>query len=151
MLLSESALLSIHTLEQAGFEVYAVGGCVRDSLLGLIPHDYDLCTNATPEKTARVFAAYPLVRSGEKHGTIGVVMDKQVIEITTFRTEGGYQDSRHPDWVAFVSDLREDLARRDFTVNAMAYNPRCGYVDPFGGQHDLQNKTLRTVGDPRER
>ena len=147
MQLSDAARLCMDTLEQAGFEAYAVGGCVRDSLLGNIPHDYDLCTNALPEETAGLFSGYTLVRSGEKHGTIGVVIDKEVIEITTFRTEGGYADGRHPDWVRFVPCLQEDLARRDFTVNAMAYSPRNGYIDPFGGQTDLQNKVLRTVGD----
>ncbi len=148
MFLPETILQCIHTLEQDGFDAYAVGGCVRDSLLGITPHDYDLCTNATPEDTARLFQDHTLVRSGEKHGTIGVVIKNRVIEITTFRTEGGYQDSRHPDWVRFVSNVEEDLARRDFTVNAMAYHPDKGYIDPFGGQEDLQNKILRTVGDP---
>lgn len=138
-------------LRQAGFEAYAVGGCVRDSLLGLTPHDYDLCTNALPEETASLFAGHTLVRSGEKHGTIGVVFDKEVIEITTFRTEGGYQDSRHPDWVRFVSSIEEDLSRRDFTVNAMAYCPQTGYIDPFGGKQDLEKGILRTVGDARLR
>ncbi len=151
MFLPKPVLFCMHTLEQAGFEAYAVGGCVRDSLLGLIPHDYDLCTNALPAETAKLFENYTLVRSGEKHGTIGVVIDGEVIEITTFRTEGGYQDSRHPDWVQFVSSIEEDLSRRDFTVNAMAFHPSCGYVDPFGGQADLQNKTLRTVGNPQAR
>ena len=151
MFLPENVCICIRALEQAGFSAYAVGGCVRDALLGLTPHDYDLCTNALPEETARVFEAYSLVRSGEKHGTIGVVMDGEVMEITTFRTEGGYQDSRHPDWVKFVSGLNEDLSRRDFTVNAMAYNPKTGYIDPFGGQEDLKNKILRTVGDPTAR
>ena len=151
MQLSDAARLCLDTLEQGGYEAYAVGGCVRDSLLGKCPHDYDLCTNALPEETARLFAGYTLVRSGEKHGTIGVVLGKEVIEITTFRTEGGYQDGRHPDWVRFVPCLQEDLARRDFTVNAMAYNPHLGYIDPFGGQNDLQNKILRTVGDARAR
>ncbi len=141
----------LQALEDAGFQCYAVGGCVRDSLLGLTPHDYDLCTDAAPAETARVFGAWPLVRSGEKHGTVGVVMDNQVIEITTFRTEGGYADSRHPDWVKFVPSLKEDLARRDFTVNAMAYNPKTGYADPFGGREDLQNRVLRCVGDPAAR
>lgn len=151
MYLPESALQCIHTLEQAGYEAYAVGGCVRDSLLGKTPGDYDLCTNATPEQTARLFHGFTLVRSGEKHGTIGVVIGKEVLEITTFRTEGGYQDSRHPGWVQFVSALQEDLARRDFTVNAMAYNPKTGYVDPFGGQQHLEDRVLRTVGNPRQR
>ena len=151
MFLPEPVLQCIQTLEQAGFEAYAVGGCVRDALLGLQPHDYDLCTGATPQMTARLFSQYPLVRSGEKHGTIGVVMGKDVIEITTFRTEGGYQDSRHPDWVRFVTAIEEDLARRDFTVNAMAYSPIRGYIDPFGGQQDLQNRILRTVGCPGDR
>lgn len=151
MQLSDAARLCLDILEQAGYEAYAVGGCVRDSLLGKCPHDYDLCTNALPEDTCRLFAGYTLVRSGEKHGTIGVVLDKEVIEITTFRTEGGYRDGRHPDWVRFVPCLQEDLARRDFTVNAMAYNPRLGYIDPFGGQQDLQDKILRTVGDAQAR
>lgn len=147
MFLPESVMLCIQTLENAGFEAYAVGGCVRDALLGLQPHDYDLCTNATPDETARLFSAYSLVRSGEKHGTIGVVMDHEVYEITTFRTEGDYQDSRHPNWVQFVKKLEDDLARRDFTVNAIAYAPDKGYIDPFGGIQDLQNRILRTVGD----
>lgn len=141
----------IQMLEQAGFCAYAVGGCVRDALLGLTPKDYDLCTNALPEDICRVFAHYPLVKSGEKHGTIGVVTDGQVIEITTFRKEGGYQDCRHPDWVEFVPRVEEDLSRRDFTVNAMAYTPSEGYVDPFGGQTDLAQKILRAVGDPSVR
>ncbi len=151
MFLPEKVLLCISTLEQAGFEAYAVGGCVRDSLLGLMPQDYDLCTSATPSETAALFSHYTLVRAGEKHGTIGVVIDNEVIEITTFRAEGGYRDNRHPDWVRFVSRVEDDLARRDFTVNAMAFNPQRGYVDPFDGQQDLENGILRTVGNPRER
>ena len=151
MKLPASTARCIRTLEQAGFRAYAVGGCVRDSLLGLTPHDYDLCTNALPQETAALFDGYTLVRSGEKHGTIGVVMDGQVYEITTFRTEGGYADSRHPDWVKFVPSVEEDLARRDFTVNAMAYSPKEGYVDPWGGQADLHDHILRAVGDPATR
>lgn len=151
MQLPENVLTCIRTLENAGHQCYCVGGCVRDSLLGRAPTDYDLCTDALPEETAALFSGCTLVRAGEKHGTIGVVMDGAVYEITTFRTEGGYQDSRHPGWVRFVPDLREDLARRDFTVNAMAYSPRDGYIDPFGGQEDLKNKILRTVGDPTAR
>ena len=148
MYLPRSVSQCMQALENAGFEAYAVGGCVRDSLLGITPHDYDLCTNAMPEQTCQVFQGYFLVRSGEKHGTIGVVTDDGVVEITTFRTEGDYQDGRHPGWVHFVSTIQEDLSRRDFTVNAMAYSPRTGLVDPWGGQADLQQKTLRTVGDP---
>ena len=151
MALPAAVMHCITRLEQAGFEVYAVGGCVRDDLLGLTPHDYDLCTNARPEETAAVFADFQLVRNGEKHGTIGVVMDGAVYEITTFRAEGTYSDNRHPDSVEFVSDLKTDLARRDFTVNAMAYNPKTGYVDPFGGRKDLQAKVLRAVGHAETR
>ena len=149
--LPQPVQLCMTRLEEAGFESYVVGGCVRDMLLGLTPQDYDICTSATPEQTAEVFADYQLVRSGEKHGTIGVVIDGAVYEITTFRTEGGYTDSRHPDWVEFVSDVQEDLARRDFTVNAMAYSPKTGIIDPFGGQEDLKNQVLRAVGIPEKR
>ena len=141
----------IDRLENAGFAAYAVGGCVRDALLGRIPHDYDLCTAATPADTARLFADFPQVHAGEKHGTIGVIFEKEVCEITTFRTEGDYTDSRHPQWVSFVTDIEQDLARRDFTINAMAYSPTRGYCDPFGGQKDLQNHILRAVGDPEQR
>ncbi len=151
MFLPEKALYCINALEQAGFAAYAVGGCVRDALLGLTPADYDLCTAATPEQIREVFRDFPLIRNGEKHGTVGVILDKEVYEITTFRTEGGYQDSRHPDWVRFVTRIEEDLARRDFTVNAMAYSPTRGLADPWGGQQDLKDKILRAVGDPAAR
>jgi len=138
-------------LDDNAFDAYVVGGCVRDAILGRQPQDYDICTDALPEEIVKVFRKYQLVRSGEKHGTIGVVMDCQVYEITTFRTEGAYSDSRHPDWVEFVGSLKQDLSRRDFTVNAMAYSPALGYLDPFGGQQDLEDKVLRTVGDPAQR
>ena len=151
MKLPQAVQYCMTALEAAGFRVFAVGGCVRDSLLGLTPADFDLCTSAKPEEISRVFAGHQLLHHGEKHGTIGVVLDGQVFEITTFRTEGGYEDARHPNWVDFVENVEEDLARRDFTVNAMAYNPATGYVDPFGGQQDLQRKILRTVGDPEAR
>ena len=151
MQLPQAVQYCIASLEAAGFEAYAVGGCVRDSLLGLTPADYDLCTNAKPEETARVFATHQLLHHGQKHGTVGVVLEGQVYEITTFRTEGGYEDARHPGWVAFVGSVEEDLARRDFTVNAMAYNPKTGYIDPFGGQEDLTRRILRAVGDPATR
>ena len=121
----------LEKLTDAGFDAYMVGGCVRDSLLDKTPQDYDLCTNALPEEICEVFKDFQLVKSGEKHGTIGVVIEKEVYEITTFRTEGDYTDSRHPGWVKFVPNIEEDLSRRDFTVNAMAYTPKGGLVDPF--------------------
>lgn len=149
--LPQGAGLCISMLEQAGFKAYAVGGCVRDSLLGKSPADFDLCTSAEPSQICRVFEKMPLVRNGEKHGTIGVCADHALYEITTFRREGGYEDSRHPDWVEFVSSIEEDLSRRDFTVNAMAYHPAEGLIDPFGGQEDLKNGILRAVGEPGRR
>ena len=144
-------LYCLDRLENAGFATYAVGGCVRDSLLGLTPHDFDLCTCATPEQVQAVFHDHRLVLAGEKHGTVTVVLDSQLVEITTFRVEGGYQDNRHPDWVKFVPTVEEDLSRRDFTVNAMAYSPRRGFADPFDGQNDLEKKILRAVGAPKLR
>ena len=151
MVLPEYVMQCLQRLENAGFPCYAVGGCVRDSLLGLTPHDYDLCTAATPEQIKAVFADLPLVLAGEKHGTVGVITEKNVVEITTFRTEGAYQDNRHPDWVEFVDRIEADLARRDFTVNAMAWSPVRGLADPFGGRQDLENKVLRAVGVPEKR
>ena len=151
MKLPDYALLCIRRLEEAGFAAYAVGGCVRDAVLGLTPHDYDLCTSAKPHQLKALFADFPLVTAGEKHGTIGVVVEGNVVEITTFRTEGGYTDSRHPTWVEFVEDITGDLARRDLTVNAMAYSPTRGFADPFGGREDLKNGILRAVGDPGTR
>ena len=151
MYLPESIVQCINALEKAGFAAYVVGGCVRDACLGLTPQDYDMCTSATPEQTEAVFSGKRLVLAGKKHGTIGVVTDSGVVEITTFRTEGSYKDNRHPDWVQFVTDVESDLARRDFTVNAMAYSPTRGYADPFGGREDLKKGILRAVGDPEKR
>ena len=151
MFLPEYILTCIRMLEEAGFAAYAVGGCVRDALLGLTPHDYDLCTNARPDEIRRVFASFRLVLSGEKHGTVTVMVEKEPVEITTFRTEGDYADSRHPQWVEFVPEIEKDLARRDFTVNAMAYSPTRGFADPFGGRQDLKDRVLRAVGDPTAR
>ena len=148
MYIPNSVLELINKLEDAGYETWVVGGCVRDHLMGSVPHDYDCCTAAAPEQMQALFADRQLVLAGLKHGTVGVVTEAGVVEITTFRTEGGYLDSRHPDWVKFVRDVKEDLARRDFTVNAMAYSPRRGLCDPFGGQADLKNGLLRAVGDP---
>lgn len=151
MILPAYILYCINALETAGFAAYAVGGCVRDACLGLEPHDYDLCTSALPEETEEVFRSHTLILEGKQHGTITVVTAEGPVEITTFRTEGGYQDNRHPDWVKFVSRVEEDLARRDFTVNAMAYSPKRGFADPFGGRKDLENRVLRAVGDPTKR
>ena len=151
MFLPENIQNCIDLLENAGFAAYAVGGCVRDACLGLSPHDYDLCTSALPSQTESVFKDYRLVLAGEKHGTVTVITEGGPVEITTFRTEGGYRDNRHPDWVKFVPDIEGDLARRDFTVNAMAYSPKRGFADPFGGRKDLRNHVLRAVGDPKAR
>lgn len=151
MNLPQHVSLCISKLKEAGWECYAVGGCVRDFCLDQTPTDYDLCTNALPGEIRRVFAGGELVLAGEKHGTVGVVTSQGVVEITTFRREGGYEDSRHPQWVQFVSGIEEDLSRRDFTVNAMAYSPETGVVDPFGGREDLKNGILRAVGDPTTR
>jgi len=149
--LPETVAKCIRTLSDAGYPAYAVGGCVRDTQLGEPVQDYDLCTSATPDQIAEIFSQYHLIRAGEKHGTVGVVIDGTVYEITTFRSEGEYKDNRHPDWVSFVDDLETDLARRDFTVNAMAYSPVTGLQDPWGGTEDLKKRILRTVGDPEQR
>ena len=151
MYLPEYIQNCIDLLENAGFAAYAVGGCVRDACLGLQPHDYDLCTSALPAQTEEVFRDCRLVLAGEKHGTVTVLTEGGPVEITTFRTEGGYRDNRHPDWVKFVPDIEGDLARRDFTINAMAYSPKRGFADPFGGRADLENHILRAVGDPVSR
>ena len=151
MKLPQYVMDCIEALESRGFAAYAVGGCVRDACLGLTPHDYDLTTNALPEEMEAVFADRRLVLAGNKHGTVGVVTEAGVVEITTFRTEGDYQDNRHPGWVRFVPHIEEDLARRDFTVNAMAYSPSRGFADPFGGREDLSRRILRAVGDPATR
>ncbi len=151
MKLPRSVLSCLERLESRGFACYAVGGCVRDWLLGRPCADYDLCTSATPEEIKSVFHGENLVLAGEKHGTVGVVTPDGVVEITTFRTEGGYIDNRHPDWVQFVDRIEDDLSRRDFTVNAMAYSPTRGLIDPFGGADDLKNRILRCVGDPETR
>ncbi len=151
MLIPAAVARCLETLEQAGFEAYCVGGCVRDRLLGQEPHDFDLCASATPEEMKTLFHDQDLVLAGEKHGTVGVVTEEGVVEITTFRKEGAYGDNRHPDRVEFVTDIRQDLARRDFTVNAMAWSPKRGLQDPFGGEQDLKKGILRCVGDPETR
>ena len=151
MRLPEHAARAIARLEAAGFEAWAVGGCVRDSLRGAAPHDWDLCTAARPEQMQAVFAGERVLETGLKHGTLTLLTDGGPLEITTFRTDGGYSDGRHPDGVRFVGHIADDLARRDFTVGAMAWHPERGLYDPFGGQTDLQNGVLRAVGDPDTR
>ena len=141
----------IDALEKAGHSAYAVGGCVRDHLLGLEPHDYDLCTDALPDRIREIFADHELVLAGLKHGTVSVIFPEDLVEITTFRTEGDYADSRHPGWVRFVDRVEDDLARRDFTINAMAWSPSGGLKDPFGGAEDMKKGLLRTVGCPEDR
>ncbi len=142
---------AIDILESSGFECFAVGGCVRDSLLQKECHDIDLTTNATPEEMKQSFSSFHVIETGLKHGTLTVLIDRQPLEITTYRTESDYSDGRHPDRIRFTRNLRDDLFRRDFTVNAMAYSPRGGLVDLFGGQTDLQNKVLRCVGNAEDR
>ena len=149
--MDEGAAELLDTLHRAGYAAYVVGGCVRDSLLGLTPHDWDLCTSALPQQVMELFGAQRCIPTGLQHGTVTVKQSGALYEITTFRTEGTYTDGRHPDEVHFVPDVREDLARRDFTINAMAYNEKEGLVDPFGGQADLQSGVLRAVGVPRQR
>ncbi len=141
----------ISTISRAGYQAYIVGGCVRDAFLGVTPQDYDLTTDATPDTICRLFADCQLALTGLKHGTVTVIIDAIPYEITTFRTESGYADHRHPDSVAFSRSLTDDLSRRDFTVNAMAYSPRTGLVDPYDGQADLQARLIRCVGDPDKR
>lgn len=135
-------------LEASGFEAFVVGGCVRDSIMGIEPCDWDVCTSAKPSQIKEVFAnIMPVILTGEKHGTVTVVSEKNNVEVTTFRTDGNYTDSRHPESVTFVSSIEEDLSRRDFTVNAIAYNSQNGIVDIFGGKEDIDNKVIKCVGD----
>ena len=138
-------------LNQAGFEAHVVGGCVRDLLMNKTPKDYDLTTSAHPEAIQRVFQGFPMTLDGLKHGTVRVILNHEPLEITTFRVDCGYSDGRHPDAVRFTPSLTEDLLRRDFTINAMAYAPSSGLSDPFDGRRDIQNRLIRCVGDPERR
>ena len=139
----------IQVLQSHGYEAYAVGGCVRDSILGRVPDDWDITTSATPEETKSLF--FKTFDTGIEHGTVTVLMDKEAFEVTTYRVDGKYEDSRHPSEVTFTRNLKEDLLRRDFTINAMAYNDKEGLVDIFGGMQDLEHKIIRCVGDARAR
>ncbi len=147
----EYVLSVLDALERAGYEAWAVGGCVRDALLGREPHDWDVCTAATPGEMRGALTGFRLLDTGEKHGTLTAMVHGEPVEITTFRADGAYTDHRRPDGVSFVTSLREDLARRDFTVNAMACHPERGIADYFGGQEDLRAGLIRCVGDAHER
>ena len=149
--LDPGAALLLDALHGAGHAAYVVGGCVRDSLLGLDPHDWDLCTSARPEQVMALFGEEKCIPTGLQHGTVTVKQGGRLYETTTFRTEGAYSDGRHPDAVCFVPDVREDLARRDFTINAMAYSAEEGLIDPFGGRDDLAAHLVRAVGEPERR
>ena len=138
-------------LEAAGFHAYAVGGCVRDALMGRVPGDYDVTTDAKPAEMQAVFADCRVVETGLKHGTLTVVKDGMNVETTTYRIDGTYGDGRHPDGVTFTDRLADDLGRRDFTVNAMAYAPGVGIVDLFGGREDLARRSIRCVGRAADR
>lgn len=139
----------IETMEAGGYEAYAVGGCIRDSILGRIPDDWDITTSASPQEVKRLFCR--TIDTGIQHGTVTVMIGREGFEVTTYRIDGEYEDGRHPKEVTFTSSLIEDLKRRDFTINAMAYNEKEGLVDVFGGMEDIENRLIRCVGDPRER
>lgn len=145
------AARALARLHEAGFEAWLVGGCVRDMLLGCAPKDYDLATSARPEETKAVFQGETVLETGIRHGTVTVLLEGMPLEITTYRVDGAYSDARHPDGVTFADNLRADAARRDFTINAMAYAPGRGLRDYFGGQADLRAGCLRAVGDPGTR
>lgn len=138
-------------LENAGFEAYVVGGCVRDEIMGKTAHDYDITTSAEPQETEQVFADCRVVETGIKHGTVIVLYKGLSVEITTFRVDGDYPDGRHPSNVAFSKSIKDDLARRDFTMNAIAYSPKRGLIDPFGGESDIRARIIRCVGEPEKR
>ena len=145
----EKAKYIIETIQNAGFEAYVVGGCVRDSILGRCPEDWDITTSARPEQVKALFRR--TIDTGIQHGTVTVMLDKEGFEVTTYRVDGKYEDSRHPKEVTFTPNLEEDLKRRDFTINAMAYNETEGLIDIFGGLQDIEAKLIRCVGNPEER
>lgn len=151
MKLPQDVMTILSRLRDGGWEAFVVGGCVRDLLMGKEPHDWDICTSALPQETRACFPELSVVETGIRHGTVLLLLNGVGYEVTTYRTEGAYSDHRHPDGVRFVRAVREDLARRDFTINAMAYHPETGVVDPFGGREDLQKGVLRCVGNPEER
>ena len=141
----------IDMIYQNGYEAFMVGGCVRDSILNLIPSDYDITTNAKPKEIMNIFKDYKIIDTGIKHGTVSIILNNNIYEITTYRIEGEYENNRRPKFVEFTSNIEEDLRRRDFTVNAIAYNERLGIVDKFNGLEDLQKRIIKTVGNADER
>ena len=141
----------IQELEKCGHEAYIVGGCVRDSVLGRKPHDYDICTSATPDEILQAFPYEEIIPTGLQHGTVTILINKEPFEVTTYRIDGDYSDNRRPDNVTFTKNLVEDLRRRDFTINAMAYNPKTGLIDPFNGMEDIKYKKIRCVGSAEDR
>ena len=147
----DNANTIINTLQNNGHFAYVVGGCVRDSLMGRIPHDWDICTSATPEQMLEIFKDFRVIETGLKHGTVTIVIDGEQYECTTYRIDGKYSDNRRPDNVTFTNDLVEDLKRRDFTINAMAYNDIEGLIDPFGGTEDINENTIQCVGSAKDR
>ena len=149
--LPHDAYWLLQTLRAAGHSAYVVGGCVRDSLLGRMPGDWDICTSARPDEMRALFHDQRMILTGEKHGTVAVILHGKPYEMTTYRLDGSYRDHRHPDSVQFVDDLAEDLARRDFTINAMAYAPGEGIIDLYGGRRDLAAGIVRCVGTPADR
>lgn len=151
MVINDKANKIIELLQTAGYKAYLVGGCVRDAYMGIPPKDWDICTSATPEEMREVFKDYKIYNTGEKHGTLTVNVNDELFEVTTFRKDGRYTDARHPDSVEFIDDIKDDLARRDFTINAIAYNYQESHIDPFGGCKDIRNNIIRCVGNPEER
>lgn len=151
MVLPKNISRALEMLEAAGYEAWVVGGCVRDSLMGISPHDYDITTSALPAQTEQVFAGYRLIETGLKHGTVTVLFDSNPIEITTYRVDGEYRDNRRPENVTFTRNIRDDISRRDFTMNGIAYNPKRGYFDEFGGVRDIKRGVVRCIGDPESR
>ena len=144
----QDAKIILDRLDLNGYEAYVVGGCVRDSVLGRTPGDWDICTNALPEQTMEIFSDFHVIPTGIKHGTVTIMLNHEGYEITTYRVDGGYSDGRHPDSVSFTPNLIEDASRRDFTINAMAYSPKFGLADFFGGVDDIRNGIIRCVGEP---
>ncbi len=149
--LPEQVNTAIELLYGGGFEAFAVGGCIRDLIMGKTPNDFDITTSALPEQTKSIFKDYRIIETGIRHGTVTVIIDGMPLEITTYRIDGDYKDNRHPESVSFSENLKDDLSRRDFTVNTLCCNERSGLVDLFGGTDDIKNKIIRCVGEPDKR